>query len=158
MPELNIGDKAPEFTLPDQDSAPQSLSDYAGEWVLIYFYPKDMTPGCTKEACALRDNYDAFKKINATIFGVSADSPARHQKFIEKENLPFSLLSDEKKEMLESYNVWAEKNMYGRKYMGILRHSYLINPEGSIAKIYKKVKPPEHAEEVLRDLEALRAT
>ncbi len=158
MQNLSIGDRAPEFTLPDQNSASQSLSSQKGNWVLIYFYPKDMTPGCTKEACALRDNYDAFKQINATVWGISADSPERHQKFIEKENLPFSLLSDESKDMLQLYGVWAEKNMYGRKYMGILRHSYLVDPEGNIAKIYKKVKPTEHAEQVLNDLKELMAS
>jgi peroxiredoxin Q/BCP len=153
---LSIGDKAPAFSLPDQDGKIHNLSDYKGKWVLLYFYPKDMTPGCTIEACALRDSHDSFTKIDAVVLGVSADSPAKHTKFIEKHELPFTLLSDESKGMLEDYGVWAKKKMMGREYMGILRNSYLIAPNGKIAKVYEKVKPKDHAEEVLVDLAELR--
>lgn len=131
------------------------LSDYKDKWMLLYFYPKDMTPGCTVEACTLRDNYDDFKKIKAAVLGVSADAPARHAKFADKYDLPFTLLSDESKEMLKVYGVWAKKKMMGREYMGILRNSYLIDPAGKIAKVYEGVKPANHAKEVLEDLKEL---
>lgn len=154
---LTEGEKAPAFSLPDQDGKTHKLSDYKGKWVLLYFYPKDMTPGCTIEACTLRDNYDGFTKLKAVVLGVSADSPAKHTKFIEKHELPFTLLSDESKEMLKSYGVWAKKKMMGREYMGILRNSYLIDPKGTIAKVYEGVKPNQHAKEVLQDLKELGA-
>lgn len=154
---LKLGQKAPGFHLPDQAGKEHDLKDYAGKWVLLYFYPKDDTPGCTVEACTLRDNFPKFKKMKAVVLGVSADAVKKHAKFAEKYDLPFTLLSDEKKEMLGDYGVWAKKKFMGREYMGILRNSYLINPEGKIAKIYEKVKPQEHAEEVLADLKALVA-
>lgn len=122
-----------------------------------YFYPKDDTPGCTVEACTLRDNFPKFKKMKAVVLGVSADPVKKHAKFAEKYELPFTLLSDEKKEMLGAYGVWAKKKFMGREYMGILRNSYLIDPQGKIAKIYEGVKPKDHAEEVLQDLKALGA-
>lgn len=152
---LKQGDTAPNFSLPDQDGKTHALKDYRGQWVLLYFYPKDMTPGCTVEACKLRDNYPDFEKIDAVVFGVSADSVARHKKMVEKHNLPFSLLADEEKEMLKAYGVWAKKKMFGREYMGILRNSYLVDPKGKIAKVYEKVKPAVHAKEVLHDLAEL---
>lgn len=152
---LKVGQKAPNFKLPDQDSIMRQLKDYAGQWLLIYFYPKDDTPGCTTEACSLRDNLPKFKKGRAAIVGVSVDSAKSHNKFAAKYKLPFTLLADENKEMVEKYGVWAEKSMYGRKYMGTLRTSFLVDPTGKIAKIYEKVKPATHAEEVLKDLASL---
>ena len=154
---LKIGQKAPGFHLPDQAGKEHDLKDYAGKWVLLYFYPKDDTPGCTVEACTLRDNFPKFKKMKAVVLGVSADAVKKHAKFAEKYDLPFTLLSDEKKEMLGDYGVWAKKKFMGREYMGILRNSYLIDPQGKIAKIYEGVKPAQHAEEVLQDLKALGA-
>lgn len=153
---LKIGTKAPDFTLPDQSGTSHTLSDYKGRWVLIYFYPKDDTPGCTKEACGIRDEFPKFKKMDVVVFGISADSAARHKKFAEKYKLPFTLLSDESKKVLPTYDVWAKKKFMGREYMGILRSSFLINPDGRIAKIYENVKPNVHAEEVLSDLRAFQ--
>lgn len=152
---IKVGQKAPDFTLPDQNGDKHKLSDYQGQWVLLYFYPKDDTSGCTAEACALRDNFPKFKK-GAAILGVSIDSVASHKKFEAKYKLPFTLLADEEKKVVNKYGVWAEKSMYGRKYMGTLRNSYLIDPQGKIAKIYEKVKPAEHAEQVLADLKELK--
>lgn len=153
---LEIGQKAPEFTLPDQDGKNHNLSDYSGKWVVIYFYPKDMTPGCTKEACAMRDAEPDFSKLDAIVFGVSKDSESSHKKFEEKHNLNFSLLADPEMEMIKAYEALGEKSMFGKKYMGILRISYLIDPEGNIAKAYKKVKPAEHAKEIVKDIEELK--
>lgn len=153
---LKVTQKAPAFTLPDQDGVMHSLKDYAGQWVLIYFYPKDDTPGCTKEACALRDEFPAFGKLKAKIFGVSADTVASHKKFATKYKLPFTLLADPEKGMIEAYGVWGKKKFMGREYLGISRSSYLINPEGKIEKVYEKVNPLTHADEVLTDLEAAR--
>ena len=157
MNTLSIGDKAPEFNLVDQNGSSHSLADEKGNWVLIYFYPKDNTPGCTKEACMIRDSFPAFSKLNCTVFGVSADSEASHKKFVEKQNIPFTLLSDPAKEMIGSYGAWQKKKMMGREYMGIVRMSYLIDPEGKIAKVYENVKPAEHADEVLADLAKLQS-
>ena len=153
---LKTGQKAPLFSLPDQEGKTHSLADYQGKWVLIYFYPKDDTPGCTKEACAIRDAWPNFKKLKCVVLGVSADAPKSHAKFIEKYQLPFTLLSDESKEMLKKYDVWQKKKFMGREYMGIKRSSFLINSDGVIAKIYPDVKPELHAEEVLTDLKTLR--
>ncbi len=150
--ELKINDIAPDFSLPDQEGNNHRLADYKGRWVLLYFYPKDNTPGCTTEACTLRDAFEEFKNKNAMVLGMSADSVKSHKGFIEKHTLPFTLLSDEGKQVLESYGVWAKKKFLGREYMGILRNSFLINPEGKIVKIYEGVKPAGHAEEVLVDL------
>ena len=152
---LEQGTKAPSFTLPDQNGAKHKLSDQKGSWVLLYFYPKDDTPGCTKEACSIRDNWSAFKKLGVMVFGVSADPVAKHKKFVDKYELPFTLLSDEEKEMLEAYGVWGKKKFMGREYMGIQRASYLIDPKGTIVKVYPKVKAAGHAQEVLNDLEDL---
>ncbi len=149
---LKVGNKAPDFTLPDQNGDSHSLSDYQGQWVLLYFYPKDDTPGCTKEACGIRDEFPKFKKMKAVVFGISADSAARHKKFAEKYNLPFTLLADESKKVIQRYGVWAKKKFMGREYMGILRTSFLIDSRGKISKIYEAVKPDTHAKEVLKDL------
>lgn len=149
------GDTAPDFALSDQNGSMHSLKDEKGKWVLLYFYPKDMTPGCTKEACAVRDTFPSFGKLNAVVWGVSADSVESHKKFAEAYTLQFPLLSDTEKKAIDAYGVWQEKNMMGRKYMGIVRSSFLINPEGKIAKVYEKVKPEIHADEVLADLKTL---
>jgi len=153
---LKAGSKAPAFTLPDQDGKPHSLSDYAGKWVLLYFYPKDDTPGCTAEACGIRDKYDAFKKAKVTVLGVSVDSVKSHAKFVAKYGLPFTLLADAEKKVVEKYGVWGLKKFMGREYMGTKRWSFLIDPDGKIAKVYENVKPIEHAAEVLADAAALR--
>jgi peroxiredoxin Q/BCP len=152
---LSIGDKAPDFRLADQDGVMYALGDYKGKWVLLYFYPKDDTPGCTKEACAMRDTMPKFRKTGLQVFGVSVDTMKSHKKFQEKFGLNFPLLADERKEVVEAYGVWGEKKFMGRKYMGINRVSFLIDPAGKIAKIYDKVKPEMHAEEVAGDVVAL---
>lgn len=152
-----IGEKAPEFTLPDQDNVQHALSSYAGKWVLLYFYPKDDTPGCTIEACTIRDQFKDFNKIDAVVLGVSTDSVASHKKFATAYELPFTLLADETKEVVGRYGVFGEKKFMGRTYMGTKRMSFLIDPKGNIAKVYEKVKPENHASEVLADLAALAA-
>jgi peroxiredoxin Q/BCP len=153
---LKAGGKAPDFTLPDQTGKSHALADYRGKWVLLYFYPKDDTPGCTKEACALRDQFPAFGKLDAVVFGVSADSVKSHAKFADKYELPFTLLADETKEMIKAYDAWGPKKFMGREFLGTKRISYLIDPRGRIAKAYAKVKPAEHAGEVIQDLAAMR--
>ncbi len=152
---LEAGKKAPAFNLPDQDGRKHKLSDYAGKWVLLYFYPKDNTSGCTKEACAIRDDWPRFEKLGAVVLGVSKDSAESHRRFADKHSLPFTLLSDESTKMIEKYGAWRLKKLAGREYMGIVRISYLVDPKGKIAKVYPKVKPAEHAAEVLADLEEL---
>jgi len=149
--------KAPDFTLPDQGGAAHTLSDYRGSWVVVYFYPKDNTPGCTKEACAFRDSFPDFKKLKAVVLGVSVDSVGSHDKFAARHELPFTLLSDEEKKVVKAYGVWGKKKFMGREYMGTVRTSFLIDPDGAIAKIYRKVKPAEHADEILADLGELGA-
>lgn len=156
MSKLKVGAKAPQFDLPDQDGKMHALKDYAGQWVLLYFYPKDDTPGCTTEACSLRDNLPKFKKVKAVIFGVSTDSVKSHRKFADKFELPFTLLADENKELVQAYDVWQKKKFMGREYMGIMRESFLIDPAGKIAKVYEGVKPELHADEVLADLKNLQ--
>ena len=148
---------APDFTLPDQDGVEHSLSEYRGQWVLLYFYPKDDTPGCTKEACSIRDAFPRFENLNIKVLGVSVDSPESHKKFAEKYSLPFMLLSDIHKKVVTHYGVWAEKtfSFMGREHEGVIRSSFLIDPTGTIEKIYTDVKPEKHAEEVLRDLKRL---
>ncbi len=153
---LKQGEKAPTFSLPDQSGKVHKLSDYEGQWVLLYFYPKDDTPGCTKEACSIRDSWPEFKKLKAVVLGVSVDSEKSHAKFVEKYELPFILLADDQKELVEKYGVWAKKKFMGREYMGTLRTSFLINPKGKIAKIYEKVKPEIHVQEVLTDLKKMK--
>lgn len=149
------GTKAKNFTLPDQEGKTHTLKDYAGKWVVLYFYPKDDTPGCTVEACQFRDNFPKFKRSKAVVLGVSADAVKKHAKFVTKYELPFTLLADEEKKVVELYGVWAKKKFMGREYMGILRTSFLIAPDGKIAKVYEDVKPSEHALEVLRDIKEL---
>ncbi|MEK7174590.1 MAG: thioredoxin-dependent thiol peroxidase [Patescibacteria group bacterium] len=152
---MKNGTLAPDFSLPDQNGKTHRLRDYRGEWVLLYFYPKDMTPGCTAEACAVRDEWPQFEKLDVRVFGVSTDSVKSHAKFAEAYDLPFSLLADTEKEVVTAYGVWGKKKFMGREYFGTKRMSFLIDPKGKVAKIYEKVKPREHAAEVLRDLEAL---
>jgi len=152
---LKIGSNAPEIKLLDQNGKTQKLSSFRGQPVLVYFYPKDDTPGCTKEACTIRDDFDNFDKLQLKVLGISADSVAKHKKFAEKYKLPFTLLADTEKKTVEDYGVWAEKKFMGRRYMGILRNSFLINHEGKIIKIYENVKPAVHALEVIKDLKEL---
>ena len=152
---LKIGDFAPNFTLPDQDGNTHSLVNYKNQWLLLYFYPKDNTTGCIQEACQLRDDFLGFKKLQVTIIGVSVDSTKSHKKFADEYKLHFTLLADEAKEVVNLYDVWQEKSMYGKKYMGTMRTSFLINPEGKIEKIYEAVKPAEHSREVLEDLKTI---
>lgn len=153
---LKENTEAPDFSLKDQEGRIHSLSDYRGSWVILYFYPKDLTPGCTKEACNFRDQFPAFQKMQAKVLGVSRDDQKLHQKFITKYQIPFTLLSDENGEICKTYRVWQKKNMYGKEVMGILRSTYLINPEGMIIKSYPKVKVDEHAEQLLEDLRKLQ--
>lgn len=149
---LKEGDKAPTFTVATSGGGKISLSDYLGKNVILYFYPKDDTPGCTKEACAFRDGFAGFKKKGAVILGVSPDSVKKHDKFVEKFKLPFTLLADEDKKIAEAYGVWGEKSFMGRKYMGVYRVTFLIGPDGKIKQIWPAVKPEEHAAEVLAAL------
>ncbi|MBI4382910.1 MAG: thioredoxin-dependent thiol peroxidase [Nitrospinae bacterium] len=151
---LKEGDKAPDFAAPDQNGDTVNLGSFTGRKnVVLYFYPKDMTPGCTTEACAFRDQFRKFK--TAEILGISADPPERHLKFIEKYGLPFSLISDPEKNVISAYGVWREKSLYGKKFMGIVRTTFIIDKKGVIRKIFPKVKVKGHAEEVLSALEEL---
>ena len=147
---LEEGDKAPDFTAKDQDGKEVKLSDFAGKRVVLYFYPKDDTPGCTKEACSFRDADDVYAEKGIKVLGVSTDDEKSHQKFISKFNLPFTLLADTDKKIVNDYGVYGEKNMYGRKYMGVNRKTFLIDEQGKIKKIFNKVKVSEHADEVLK--------
>lgn len=151
-----VGIKAPAWKALDQDGKARSSKDYLGKWVILYFYPKDDTPGCTKEACSFRDGFSKFKRAGIEVIGVSVDSVKKHAKFVEKYTLPFTLLSDEDKKIVEAYGVWGMKKFMGREYMGTNRVSYLINPEGKIAKVYEQVKPDAHADEVLADVKGLK--
>jgi peroxiredoxin Q/BCP len=153
----STGSKAPDFSLLDQDGKEHSLSSYAGKWVLIYFYPKDDTPGCTKEACAIRDSFPAFDSQKAVVLGISPDSVKSHKKFEEKYSLPFTLLADEEKKVVNAYGVWGLKKFMGREYEGVMRTSFLVAPDGKVAKVYESVKPEKHAAEVLSDLKELGA-
>lgn len=146
---LKTGDKAPDFSLISDKGEKVSLKDFRGKKVILYFYPKDDTSGCTKEACSFRDNIRIFEKKNAVIIGVSKDNTASHQKFKKKYDLPFTLLSDENLDMIKSYDVWKEKSMYGKKYMGIERTTYIIDDKGKIQEIFNKVKVDGHTEEIL---------
>ena len=150
MPTLKEGLKAPEFTLPSSEGKDISLKDYKGKSrVVLYFYPKDDTPGCTVEACGFRDNIKKIEGLDAVVLGVSPDNTDSHDKFIAKFKLPFMLLSDTDKKVCEAYGVWVEKSMYGKTYMGVARTTFVIGKDGKIAKIYEKVKPDVHAQEVL---------
>ncbi|HPX76301.1 MAG TPA: thioredoxin-dependent thiol peroxidase [Bacteroidales bacterium] len=152
MKKLEVGDKAPDFKGLNQNGKEVKLSDFLGKNLIIYFYPKDSTPGCTAEACDLRDNYQMWQSKSYEILGVSPDSQKSHQKFIEKYNLPFDLISDTEKEILIAYNAWGEKSMYGKKYMGVLRKTYVINSKGIIENIFEKVKTKEHSNQILNEI------
>lgn len=147
---LEIGKTAPQFTLPNQDGKEVSLSDFAGKWVVVYFYPKDDTPGCTVEACGFRDAYDDLAEAGIVVLGISKDSVASHKKFADKYNLNFQLLADPSTEVIQAYGAWQEKSMYGRKYMGIQRLSVVIDPEGNVHTVFPKVTPRGHEKEVLK--------
>ncbi len=147
-----IGIVAPDFTLLDQNGTSHTLSSYRGKKVLLYFYPKDATPGCTVEACSFRDNHTDLIDSGLVVMGISCDSVDSHKKFIDKQHLPFPLLSDNEKVVVKLYNVWKEKSMFGKKYMGIQRDSFLIDEKGVIIKHYTKVKPKEHVVQIKKDL------
>ena len=149
---LKEGDPAPAFSASTNGGGKLALADFAGKHVILYFYPRDDTPGCTKEACAFRDHFAEFKKKGAVVFGVSPDPVKSHDKFVAKFKLPFTLLADEDKQIVEAYGVWGEKSFMGRKYLGTHRVTFLIGPDGRIKKIWPKVKPKEHVEEVLAAL------
>ena len=149
---LEIGTKAPEFTLPDQNGEMKSLSDYRGKKVILYFYPKDMTSGCTKQACLFGELFPQFREKGAVILGVSKDSVASHKKFEEKYGLPFTLLSDTELEVIKAYDVWKEKKLYGKTSMGVVRSTYLIDEKGVIAKAFDKVKAAENPAQMLEEL------
>lgn len=149
---LSVGDTAPTFTLPTDKETPITLSDLIGKKVIVYFYPKDATPGCTVEACSFRDEKPQFDQKNVTIIGISKDSIKSHKQFKAKEQLNFILASDETGEVCEKYGVWKEKSMYGRKYFGIERSTFLINEKGKIAAIWHNVSVPNHVQEVLKSL------
>ncbi|MEO5802862.1 MAG: thioredoxin-dependent thiol peroxidase, partial [Verrucomicrobiota bacterium] len=146
---LKEGDTAPSFTTATNGGGKISLADFKGQNVVLYFYPKDDTPGCTKEACAFRDHFAEFRKGGAVVLGVSTDSGKSHDKFVEKFKLPFPLLADDEKKIVQAYGVWGEKKFMGRKYLGTHRVTFLIGPDGKIKKIWPKVKPEEHVAEVL---------
>ena len=150
-----IGDKAPDINLPANNGRKISLKDFQGKNIVLYFYPKDDTPGCTVQACGFRDAIQKIEKTDTIVLGISPDSVASHNQFISKFNLPFILLSDEDKKTCQDYGVWVEKNMYGRKYMGVARTTFIINKEGKIVRIFDKVKPEGHDEEVLIVLKSL---
>lgn len=147
---LDAGLKAPEFTLQDKDGNQVSLTDFAGQKVVVYFYPRDNTPGCTRQACAFASAYNVFKQHNIAVIGISKDSITSHQKFAAKHNLPFILLSDPELTAIQAYDVWKEKKMYGKVSMGVVRSAYIIDENGVIEKVMPKVKPDTNAEEVLK--------
>ena len=153
MTELQEGDMAPNFTLPRSGGGDVTLSDFQGKEVVLFFYPQDDTSGCTKEACAFRDSHETIAATDAVVLGISPDGVDSHDRFIAKYNLPFDLLADTDHQVSEAYGTWAEKSMYGRKYMGIVRSTFLIDRDGRIKKIWRKVKPDRHVPDVLAELQ-----
>lgn len=149
---ISVGSPAPAFSVPDETGTTRALDDFRGKYVVLYFYPKDDTPGCTTEACNFRDDYSAYEAAGVVILGVSPDSPKSHARFKQKFNLPFSLLADENHAICEAYGVWGQKQFMGREYMGVLRTTFLIDPEGKIAKVFENVRPADHSAEVLAAL------
>jgi peroxiredoxin Q/BCP len=154
---IETGKKAPDFTLPDQDGNPVRLSDFAGRWAVLYFYPKDDTPGCTKEACEFTEGVEAFAELDAVVLGCSPDSPESHRKFIAKHDLAVSLLSDPGHRVMATYGAWGEKTMYGRTSMGVIRSTVLVDPAGKVAHHWPRVKAAGHAAKVRETLAELRA-
>ena len=152
---LEVGTKAPDFELPDQNGEMHKLSDYAGKKVILYFYPKDNTPGCTKQACGFSERYPQFTEKGAVILGVSKDSVASHKRFEEKYGLAFTLLADPERKVIEAYDVWKEKKLYGKTYMGITRSTYVIDEEGTIIKTFEKANPATNAQDILEYLAQL---
>lgn len=150
---LTEGMKAPDFTLADKDGKEYSLKDFAGKKVVIYFYPKDNTPGCTRQACAFKDAYDAFKQADVTVIGISKDSQKSHENFVAKYELPFLLLSDPQLQAIEAYGVWQEKKMYGKISMGVVRSTFIVDEKQTVMKVFPKVKPDTNAAEILQWLE-----
>ncbi|MFN7928814.1 MAG: thioredoxin-dependent thiol peroxidase [Blastocatellia bacterium] len=155
---LNVGDKAPAFSLSDASGKTVKLADFKGKKVVLYFYPKDNTPGCTKEACGFRDDYEQTQQQNIEVIGISPDGQASHQKFIEKYVLPFTLLSDPDHAVMEKYGAWGEKTMYGKKMQGVLRSTFVIDEQGKIAHIFRKVKTDTHSQDVLKVIEGLQGS
>jgi len=153
---LEVGTKAPEFCLPNQDETEVCLRDLKGKWIVLYFYPKDNTPGCTTEACDFTENLPEFEGLDAVVLGVSPDSPKKHRNFIEKKNLGITLLSDEEKEVLKLYDVWKLKKMCGREYMGVVRTTYIIDPDGNIAEAWGNVRVKGHVQKVKERLKELQ--
>ena len=149
---LSPGTPAPSFSLPDHSGKIVSLADHAGQWVVLYFYPRDDTPGCTTEACEFRDSWQALIDSNAVVLGVSNDSPEMHQRFRDKYQLPFTLLSDADNEVATAYDAWGQKSMFGKKYLGTMRTTYVIDGDGIIRHVFEKVKPKGHAAQVLAEL------
>jgi peroxiredoxin Q/BCP len=147
---LSVGAKAPDFSTTDQDGQKVALKDFRGKKVVLYFYPKDDTPGCTVEACSFRDNLSEFEKLNAVVLGVSTDGEASHKRFAEKYQLPFTLLADPDKKLVQAYGAWGEKKNYGRTYMGTHRITYVIDEKGKVEAVFPKVTPKAHADELLR--------
>ncbi|RZT96914.1 peroxiredoxin Q/BCP [Ancylomarina subtilis] len=152
MIELKEGDKAPSFSGVNQDGKTLKLSDFKGKRLILYFYPKDNTPGCTAESCNLNENYDELTKHGFEVLGVSPDEVGKHQKFIAKYNLFFNLIADTEREMLQAYGAWGEKKLYGKVYDGVLRTTFIISPDGVIEKIFKKVKTKDHTNQILTEL------
>lgn len=153
---LEAGTKAPDFELPDQNGEMHKLSDYAGRKVILYFYPKDNTPGCTKQACAFKAAYEEFKREDIVVIGISKDSSASHIKFKEKYELPFLLLSDTELSVIQAYDVWKEKKLYGKTYMGVTRSTYVIDEEGVIIKTFEKASPANNAADILQYVKDIR--
>ncbi len=152
---LKVGDKVPDISLPDQNGKERKLSDYQKKYLLLYFYPKDFTFGCTKEACNFRDSFHNFNPNVITVIGVSTDSVESHKKFVDEYSLPFSLLADTEKKMVQAFGVWQPKKIFGKEIVGTVRTSFLIDPKGVIAKVYERVNPLAHAGEVEKDLQSL---
>ena len=153
---ISAGQPAPTFTLLDENESEHSLSDYRGKPVVLYFYPKDDTPGCTKEACGFRDDYSAYEQAGVEILGVSPDTPKSHAKFKAKYDLPFHLLADTDKDVCRAYDVWGLKKSFGREYEGVFRTTYLIDSEGNIAEVFKNVRPADHSAEILEAIQAVK--
>jgi peroxiredoxin Q/BCP len=155
MAQLDVGKKAPDFCLPDMNGSETCLSDLKGNFAVVYFYPKDMTSGCTKEAHDFTEQLDKFNSVNVPVIGISPDSPEKHRKFIEKNELKITLLSDEEHEIIERYGVWQKKKMYGKEFWGVVRTTFIIDPEGNVVASWHKVKVPGHVEAVLSRLQEL---